>query len=79
MVLPSNDSFKYELLYQGYANKTLKITYREFVNDLARAAYYQDASYEITSFPATVTFRTVRVQVFSANNEGLTYKVMSGF
>lgn len=78
-ISPSADSRKAELLYQGYAGKTIKLSYREYVNDMARPAFFQDVSYEVPSFPAEITFKAVRIKVESAGNDGLSYTVLSGF
>lgn len=78
-ISPSADSRKFELLYQGYAAKAIKLSYREYVNDMARPAFFQDVSYEVPTFPAEITFKTVRIKVESAGNEGLKYTVLSGF
>jgi hypothetical protein len=77
--VPRPDSKKYEILYQGISAKTLRLAYREYVNDFARPAFFQDVSYEITQFPVDITFRTVRISVLSADNSGIRYKVLSGF
>jgi hypothetical protein len=79
LVVPRTDAFKNELLFQGVSNKVLKLTYREFVNDMARPAYFQDVAYDVSSFPMTVTFRSVRIEVTEAGNDGLTYRVLTGF
>jgi hypothetical protein len=77
--VPRPDSKKFELLYQGISAKTLRLSYREYLNDFARPAFFQDVSYEITEFPAQVTFRTVRISVLSADNNGIRYEILSGF
>jgi len=77
--VPRPDSKKFELLYQGVSAKTVRLSYREYMNDFARPAFFQDVSYEISEFPAEVTFRTVRISVLSADNSGIRYKVLSGF
>lgn len=77
--LPRPDAFKYELLYQGISGKTIRLSYREFLNDLARPAYFQDVSYDITSMPTFLTFKTVRLEILGADNNALTYRVLSGF
>ena len=77
--VPRPDSKKFELLYQGLSTRTLRLSYREYMNDFARPAFFQDVSYEISEFPAEVTFRTVRISVLSADNSGISYKVLSGF
>lgn len=77
--VPRPDSKKFELLYQGISAKTLRLSYREYMNDFARPAFFQDVSYEITNFPTEVTFRTVRINVLSADNNGIRYRILSGF
>ena len=77
--VPRPDAKKYELLYQGISAKTLRLSYREYINDFARPAFFQDVSYDITEFPTDVTFRTVRISVLGADNNGIRYKVLSGF
>ncbi|MDD4959387.1 MAG: hypothetical protein PHS51_08555 [Gallionella sp.] len=79
LVIPRNDSFKYELLYQGISKGSLKLSYREYVNDFARPAFFQDVTYDLDSTPTTITFRTVRLEVLNANNNQISYRVLSGF
>lgn len=79
LVVENANGIKRELLYQGYSNNALRLSYREYVNDMARPSYFQDVSYEISSFPADVTFKTVKLQILGAGNTGLRYKVLSGF
>jgi hypothetical protein len=78
-IFPRSEAFKYELLYQGISGKTIRLSYREFINDMARPAYFQDVSYDISVLPVTLTFKTVKLEVFSADNNALTYRVLSGF
>jgi len=79
LIIPRNDSFKYELLYQGITKGSLKLSYREYINDFARPAFFQDVTYDLDSTPTTITFRTVRLEVLSANNNQISYRVLSGF
>lgn len=79
LVVPRSDAFRYELLFQGVSNKTLRLSYREFSNDLARPAYFQDVSYDLPPLPTTVSFRSVRIEIVEAGNNGLTYRILSGF
>lgn len=78
-IIPRTDSFKYELLYQGVSNKSLRLFYREYLNDFARPAFFQDVSYDFTAKPTTVTFRTVKIEVINADNIQIVYRVLSGF
>lgn len=79
LIIPRNDSFKYELLYQGISKGSLKLSYREYINDFARPAFFQDVTYDLDSTPTTITFRTVRLEVLNANNNQISYRVLSGF
>ena len=78
-IAPKPDSFKHELLYQGVSKGTLRLSYREYVNDMARPSYFQEVSYDIASYPTEVAFKSVRLQILGADNNGIRYKVLSGF
>jgi hypothetical protein len=78
--MPHRGSFKYEIAYDGYSDRTLHLSYREFKGkSLDRPAYTQQAKYEIAGFPAVITFRNVKIEVAQANNEQMSYKVLRGF
>lgn len=78
--VPHRGSFKYELAYDGYTDRTLHLSYREFKGkSLDRPAYTQQAKYDIGSFPATIVFRNVKIDVAQANNQEIIYTVRSGF
>jgi hypothetical protein len=79
LIIPNNDSFKYEILYQGINKGSLKLSYREYINDFARPAFFQDVTYDLESTPTTITFRTVRLEISGANNNQINYRVLSGF
>lgn len=79
-VTQQTPSWKYELLYSGISKEILKITYREFANDLARASFFQEASYDYNKNGSTmVSFKGAKVEILSADNNGIQYKVLSGF
>lgn len=79
LIVAKNDAKKYELLYQGFSAHILRLSYREYINDLARPAYFQDASYDIATFPTEISFRSVRLVILGAGNNGIQYRVISGF
>jgi hypothetical protein len=72
--------FRKDLLYQGIQADTLRISYREYVDDMARPAFQQDLTYNIEKGqPTTVVFQNVRMEVFAADNSGVRYRVLQGF
>lgn len=71
--------FRYELLYQGISGNVVQLLYREFLDDLVRPAFQQDLSYTMeTNGPTEVSFRGTRIRIYSADNNTITYEVLSG-
>lgn len=79
VIIPRPETIKRELVYQGYSKGVLKLSYREYVNDLARPAFFQEVTYDIEAFPTEVTFKTSRLLILKAGNSGIEYKVLSSF
>jgi len=79
IVVPRQDAMKRELIYQGISKDVLRLTYREYFNDMARPAFFQDVTYDVSSFPAEITFKSVRLRILSAGNKGIEYQALSGF
>ncbi|MFT5644441.1 MAG: hypothetical protein ACI83P_001997 [Janthinobacterium sp.] len=63
----------------SFSGNILRLSFREYINDMARPSYFQDVTYDIPSFPTEITFKTVKLQVLSAGNNGIRYKILSGF
>jgi len=79
IVVPRQDAMKRELIYQGISKDVLRLTYREYFNDMARPAFFQDVTYDVSTFPTEITFKSVRLRVLSAGNKGIEYQALSGF
>ena len=72
--------YKYELLYQGIDGDTLRVGYREYVDSLARPAFAQELTYPLASDAETeIRFKSVRIEVISADASEVAYRVLSGF
>ena len=73
------EGFKVELLYQGVAGDILRLSYREFQESLARPAFQQDLTYTLSpDGPTEIHFRTLALDVISADNSGIRYRVKHG-
>lgn len=76
----ASDSFKYEVLYQGKADNKIKISFREFKNDMARPAFTQDIEYPLDKDGGTlVGFKGLRIKVIKASNIDITYSVIQDY
>jgi hypothetical protein len=67
-------SLKKELLYNGKSGKTIKVTYREFVDSMARPAFYQNLEYDLAE-SRDIGFRDIRITVIEATNSFIRFVV----
>ncbi len=73
------EGFKAELIYEGVATGVLRLLYREFSESLARPAFQQELTYTMDrEGPTIVGFRSLNIEVESAENSGIQYRVVSG-
>lgn len=79
-ILLGQNSFKQIVLYQGRVGNKIKISFREFKDDIARPAFTQDIEYELEKDGTTVIgFKGLRVEVLKATNMDITYKVVKDY
>ena len=72
----AENSFKAQLIYSGVSGSTLKLAYREFANDYARAAFSQDLQYDLNE-SKRVAFKSLRIEILKATNSTVQYTVKS--
>ncbi len=72
--------FKYVVLYQGVSKGTIKISFLEFKNDLARPAFTQDVFYDLNpDGTGIIAFKGARIAVDQATSTNITYRVIKAF
>src|SRR5690606_27655124 len=71
-------NYSRQLFYNGKAGNTLKFTYREFIDDMARPAFTQDLQYDLSE-SNIIGFDGLRIEIIQANNTSITYKILSDF
>ena len=71
----SQDFVKKELLYSGKSGNTIKISYREFRGGFAAPAFSQNLEYDLNE-SKTINFQKFTLEVLSATNQAITYKVL---
>lgn len=76
--IPKKEYLKQEFIYNGKVGNAIKFTYREFVDDLARPAFTQDLQYDLTE-SKVIGFRGLRIEILSATNTKIQYKVLTHF
>lgn len=73
---PTADSIKQTVTYLGATKDTLRLSYREFINDMARPAFTEEYSFPIgATFPQKVAFKGVKLNVTAIDGEGIHYEV----
>lgn len=73
---PTADSFKEELIYTGRSGSTIHISYREYKENFARPAFYQQLTYDLKDSD-TIVFRNYRMKVLEATNQYIRFKVIA--
>jgi len=71
-------TFKQELIYNGRVDNDVRIIYREFSGDMARPAFTQSLQYDLNS-SKVISFKSVSIEIIEANNNFMTYRVISHF
>jgi hypothetical protein len=46
---------------------------------MARPAFYQDATYDISALPTVIAFRSAKIEILAVDNTGMRYRVLAGF
>jgi hypothetical protein len=72
------NSFQRTLLYNGKIGEKITIGYREFSGDIARPAFSNEVSYDLSD-STIIGYKGARIEVVKATNTEITYKVLSGF
>jgi len=81
----TQQSFKYEVLYQGRTSDKINISFREFVGDklgnlLIRSDFTQNIEYKLDkNGEALIGFKGLRIKVLKATNFDIEYKVLKDF
>jgi len=70
---------KRELIFTGYADGQLTFLYREYKNDLKKAAVNQPLFVPVESFPAKKEIKGLSIEFLSATDAQVSYKILVGF
>lgn len=72
----SNGNFKQVVSYLGVSGDTLRLSYREFLNDMARPAFTEELTFPITkTYPQGVAFKDVKMTILGIDGMGLRYRL----
>lgn len=77
LILPtSTQNFKQTVTFLGAANDTLRLSYREFMNDMARPAFTEEYTFPLAqTYPQPIAFKDVKLTVTGVDGGGLRYRV----
>lgn len=71
-----NDNFEKKITYLGMSGDTLRLSYREFINDMARPAFTEELSLPLPkTFPARIVVKDTTFVILGISGEGLRYSV----
>lgn len=72
------DSFMKELIYTGKVGEKIRFTYREFQYDMARQSFNVDVEYDLSE-SNMISYKGATVEIISATNQKIEYKVLKHF
>ena len=70
--------FIQEIIYNGKVSNDLKFIYREFESELIRPAYTQEVQYDANE-SKIIRFKDLQIEIIEADNQKITYKLISNF
>nr|WP_319393342.1 hypothetical protein [uncultured Desulfobacter sp.] len=68
-------SFKQEILYAGLSGDTLNMTYKEYKDDIARPAFFQNFTYDIKKSDI-IRYKNILIKILEASNSQIRYIVL---
>ncbi len=74
----SASGFQQTLIYSGRIGDQLKISYREFSDNMARAAFSNEVYYDLGE-SNIIGYQGAKIEVLEATNTAIKYKVLSNF
>ena len=74
----NGDSLQQKLIYLGKKGDVLKFSYQEFSNNLNKPDFSNEIEYNLTE-SEIIGYKKARIQVISATNTSITYKVLNYF
>jgi len=72
------DSFQQTLIYNGKIGSKINVGYREFLRDMARPAFSNNAEYDLST-SKVIGYKGAQVEVIEATNQLIRYKVIKNF
>ena len=83
-IISNNNGMKYEFIYEGMEDKTLKFMYKEYHGDMTTAdistpTKTQEVRYTVAKFPVRIEFQDLRVKVLEAQDKSIKYTVEDPF
>jgi hypothetical protein len=72
-------SFIRELIFTGYINSKLRVTYREFVESTSQPALVVDAEHKIAQLPALIGYKGARIEILEVTSLQIKCQVLQGF
>ena len=78
ITIKDTNSFQQTLIYNGKVGNKINIGYREFSGDIARPAFTNSVEYDLNE-SKIIGYKGARVEVISADNQSIKYKVLQNF
>lgn len=75
-VMPNPNAYLKEIVYSGGNNKKVKISHKEYAEDVNNPISTQEIEFEIDKLPTVISIRNIKIEIIEINNSGMTYKLI---
>lgn len=72
------ESFQRTLIYSGRVDDTVRITYREFSNGMARPAFSNDVEYDLNE-SMVIGYQGAELEIIEATNRSIKFRLLKNF
>jgi len=74
-VVRKESKYKFIVVYQGISGNIIKLQYEEYVDGLARDAFFKTFEYDLSN-GKEIAVKGILIEVLEANNSTINYKVI---
>jgi hypothetical protein len=77
LTVDNPDSLRQTIIYSGATGDTLRLSYREFSNNMARPAFTEELTIPISkTYPQDVAVKLVKLRIHSIDGLGMRYEIL---
>lgn len=75
-IIKTKGDFRKAITFLGVSNDTIRLSYREFLDDVARPAFTEEYTFPLSpSYPQVIAFKDIKMKVLGIDGAGIRYSI----